>query len=368
MATDILISLRHVRHPNPHSAQATNMKNLIDQLENERRRVDFDTFDISVKELVSMAHQSIIDIAPEYQRQFRWPTKNQSRFIESVFLGIPVPSLFMAANKDGSWELIDGVQRLSSLIHYVGDEEQRLKIGKTKLLKLQDLEVLTQFEDTTYEDLPSTLRLKFSLRPLKVTTLSDKSDLKVRFDLFERLNTGGIKLTDQEIRACVYRGPFNDFLDQMSKNQDFLVCVNLTESKENDGTKQEFVLRFFAYLHSREKFDHSVVGFLSDYMAEASIQFNYKKNRTLFEKTFAELRQALPSGIKRGNRKTTPVNLFEAISVGAALAVSQNHSLQGSGVETWINDEELTKLTSEASNNRQRVHARIDYCYNKFSL
>lgn len=344
------------------------MKNLIDQLEHERRRVDFDTFDISVKELVSMAHQSIIDIAPEYQRQFRWPAKNQSRFIESVFLGIPIPSLFMAANKDGSWELIDGVQRLSSLIHYVGDEEQRSKIGKGTPLKLQGLDVLTEFENTIYEDLPPTLRLKFSLRPLKVTTLSDKSDLKVRFDLFERLNTGGIKLTDQEIRACVYRGPFNDFIAELSSNADFLACVNLTESKENDGTKQEFVLRFFAYLHNRDQFEHSVVGFLSDYMAEASLQFNYKRSRALFEKTFSELRAVLPDGIKRGNRKITPVNLYEAVSVGAAMAVAQNISLQGSGIENWINDDELTKLTSEASNNRQRVHARIDFCYNKFSL
>jgi hypothetical protein len=359
--------MHHVRHPNPPLTYARNMKNLIDQLEHERRRVDFDTFDISVKELVSMAHQSIIDIAPEYQRQFRWPEKNQSRFIESVYLGIPIPSLFMAANKDGSWELIDGVQRLSSLIHYVGDDEQRTKIGKGTPLRLHDLDVLTEFENTTYEDLPPTLRLKFSLRPLKITTLSDKSDLKVRFDLFERLNTGGIRLTDQEIRACVYRGPFNDLLGELSSNADFLACVNLTESKESDGTKQEFVLRFFAYLHNRDKFEHSVVGFLSDYMAEASLQFNYKKNRALFEKTFSELRAVLPGGIKRGNRKITPVNLFEAITVGAAMAVAQNISLQGSGIENWIHDEELTKLTSEASNNRQRVHARIDYCFNKFS-
>lgn len=344
------------------------MKNLTDQLEQERRRVDFDTFDISVKELVSMAHQSVIDIAPEYQRQFRWPTKNQSRFIESVYLGIPIPSLFMAANKDGTWELIDGVQRLSSLIHYVGDESQRKKIGKATPLKLQGLDVLTEFEGTFYEDLPPTLRLKFSLRPLKVTTLSDKSDLKVRFDLFERLNTGGIKLTDQEIRACVYRGPFNDFLAEMSSNADFLACVNLTESKENDGTKQEFVLRFFAYLHNRDKFEHSVVGFLNDYMAEASIQFNYKRNRMIFENTFVELRAALPDGIKRGNRRITPVNLFEAVAVGAAMAVSQGIPLQDSGIQNWIHDEELTKLTSEASNNRQRVHARIDYCFNRFSL
>lgn len=342
------------------------MKNLIDQLDQERRKVDFDTFDISVKELVSMADQGIIDIAPEYQRQFRWQIKNQSRFIESVYLGIPVPSLFMAANKDGSWELIDGVQRLSSLIHYVGEEAQRKKVGKDNPLKLQDLDVLSEFEGTTYLDLPATLRLKFSLRPMKVTTLSDKSDLKVRFDLFERLNTGGVKLTDQEIRSCVYRGPFKEFLDELSENPDFLACVNFTESKESDGTKQEFVLRFFAYLYNQEKFEHSVVGFLNDYMLEASQQFNYRKNRTLFENTFSELKSVFPKGIKRGNRRITPANLYEAVAVGAAMAVSEGVSVKNADVQQWIDDPELTKLTSEASNNRQRVHARINFCYNKF--
>ncbi len=314
-----------------------------------------------------MAENKIIDIAPAYQRQFRWPAKNQSRFIESVHLGIPVPSLFMAANKDGSWELIDGVQRLSSLIHYVGNEVQLAQIGKGESLRLQGLQVLTEFENTTYDNLPSTLRLKFSLRPLKVTTLSDKSDLKVRFDLFERLNTGGIKLTDQEVRACVYRGPFNDLLGELSSNPDFLASVNLTDSKENDGTKQEFVLRFFAYLHNLDKFEHSVVGFLNDYMAEASLQFDYKANRNLFDRTFSELRAALPQGIKRGSRRITPVNLFEAVSVGAALVVSEGNSLKHSHINSWINDDELTKLTSEASNNRQRVHARISYCRRKFA-
>jgi len=343
------------------------MPDYLEQLDKERRKVDFDTFDISVKELASMAEQGIINIAPAYQRQFRWPVSNQSKFIESVFLGIPVPSLFMAANKDGSWELIDGVQRLSSLIHFSGTDSQLAKFDFQKSLKLDGMEVLTQFNGLTFSDLPATLRLKFSLRPLKVTTLSDKSDLKVRFDLFERLNTGGIKLTDQEIRACVFRGQFNDFLAEMSENEDFLSVVNLSSRKENDGTYSEFVLRFFAYLYNREKFDHSVVGFLNDYMSEASQLFNYKKNRKLFEKTFAALRAELPQGIKRGNRNLTPVNLFEAVAVGAAQAIEEGFDIANTNVAVWMNDAGLTSLTSEASNSRTRVLSRVSYCFNRFS-
>lgn len=341
------------------------MKDLVNQLEKEQRKVDFDSFDISVKELVSMSEDEIIDIAPEYQRQFRWPIENQSKLIESVLLGIPVPSLFMAANKDGSWELIDGVQRLNSLIHFVGTAEQLQKFDFDTALTLKGLTVLTEFNGCQFKDLPTSLRLKFTLRPLKVTTLSDKSDMKVRFDLFERLNTGGIKLTDQEIRSCVFRGAFNDLLAELAKNEDFNVVVNLPSSKMYDGTKEELILKFFAYRENRHLFEHSVVEFLNDYMAETSKKFNYKKNRAIFEKTFAELRKLLPNGIKRGTRSTTPYNLFEAITIGASDVIEEGLPLSHN-VEEWINDEELTKLTSGATNSRPRLLARIRYCAERF--
>ena len=342
------------------------MKDFVNQLENETRKVDFDSFDISVKELVSMSEEDIIDIAPEYQRQFRWPEENQSRLIESVFLGIPIPSLFMAANRDGSWELIDGVQRLNSLIHFVGTDQQLKKFGFKENLTLNGLEVLSEYNGCTFNELPQTLRLKFSLRPMKVTTLSDKSDLKVRFDLFERLNTGGIKLTDQEIRACVFRGQFNDFLSEMAKNEHFNTVVNLPAPKQRDGSKEELILKFFAYKNNRDKFDHSVVGFLNDYMASSSKKFNYKKNRELFETTFASLSNALPEGIKRGNRKTTPYNLYEAISVGAADSIEEGENIVNKNVDIWIDDSELTKLTSGATNSRPKLKARIKYCFDRF--
>ncbi|HGO5293752.1 hypothetical protein EQ875_02196 [Photobacterium damselae subsp. damselae] len=342
------------------------MKDYITQLDKETRKVDFDSFDISVKELISMANDGIIDIAPEYQRQFRWPEENQSRLIESVLLGIPVPSLFMAANKDGTWELIDGVQRLNSLIHFCGNEEQLKKFNLKKSLKLNGMTVLSEFNGSTFSDLPMSLRLKFTLRPMKVTTLSDKSDLKVRFDLFERLNTGGIKLTDHEVRACVFRGQFNDFLTQLAENEDFNAVVNLPKTKINDGTRQELILKFFAYKINRDQFQHSVVGFLNDFMAESCTHFNFKKYGELFYKTFSELRQELPGGIKRGNRDNTPYNLFEAITIGAADAIEEGRSILGSNVSEWINDEELKNLTSGATNSQPRLKSRINYCYDRF--
>ena len=343
------------------------MSDISYQLEEERRRVDFDTFDISVKELVNMAVEGVIDIAPEYQRQFRWKTDNRSRFIESVFLGIPIPSLFTAANKDGTWELIDGVQRLSTLIHFVGGKEVLDKFGMGGPLKLEGLDILTDFNNKTFESLPKSLSLKFLLRPIKITTLSDKSDLNVRFDLFERLNTGGVVLTTQEIRACVYRGPLHDFICDLAQSDDFLNVLNLPPSKLKDGTPEELVLKFFAYFHNREKFQHSVVDFLNDFMSTNMSGFDYKYNRWLFEETFKQLREELPEGVKRGNRNTTPVNLFEAVTIGGAVAISEGKSIRGKRVSAWIDSDNLNRITAGGgTNTRNKLNSRIEFCADKF--
>ena len=110
---------------------------IVDQLADERRLVDFDTYDISVQEIISMVNQDQIDIAPTYQRRFRWDVPRQSQFVESIFLGIPVPSLFMATNSNGTWEVVDGVQRLSTLVHFAGDDAARKALSIHGPLQLE---------------------------------------------------------------------------------------------------------------------------------------------------------------------------------------------------------------------------------------
>lgn len=307
------------------------------QLMEQKMKVDFNTYDLSIKELISMVNDKLINIAPEYQRQFRWDKERQSSLIESIFLGIPIPSLFMATNADGTWELIDGVQRVSTILCFAGTDEEREKIGTPNLseLTLEQLKKLTEFNGKSFTKLPIDIQTKFRLSNIKVTTLSDKSDKQVRFDLFERLNRGGVTLTDQEIRSCVYRGGFNNFIKELSKNQDFIECVHLTERQENDGTREELVLRFFAYLYDLKSFVHSVRDFLNDYMEKADKKFNYSKNEKIFCEVFKTLNMALPKGISKG-RKNTPLNLYEAVAVGAALAYLKNGTINTEGVEEWI--------------------------------
>lgn len=334
------------------------------QLDEQRRKVDFDTYDITVEQLISMTERRAIDIAPTYQRQFRWDARRRSQLIESIFLGIPVPSLFMASNPDGTWELVDGVQRLSTLVAFAGESTARKKLALDKL-RLSDLEKLTEFNGKTLADLPDSLQLQFRLRPIKVVTLSDKSDSVVRFDLFERLNTGGIALTDQEIRSCIFRGPFAEFLEKLATFTPFRNVVRLPDKRETDGTREEYVLRFFAFLNEHESFEHSVVGFLNDFMKRASQSFDYRDGERVFKDTFTQLARLLPSGLTR-RQKTTPVNLYEAVAVGAGLIVQKKKKLKKASM-AWVKSADLQALTTGATNNRQKVIDRIQYCQKQFS-
>lgn len=339
---------------------------LVTQLNEQKRKVDFDTFDITVRELVNMVSESFIDIAPEYQRKFRWDEKRQSALVESVFLGIPIPSMFMAANNDGTWELIDGVQRLSTIVHFVGDEKVLEKTNLKDSLRLTGLEKLERFNNYTFKELPQSIQLALVLKPLKITTITDKSDLDVRFEVFERLNTGGITLSDQEIRSCIYRGGFNNILKELTENQFFNTIVHLPEQRQADGTKEEWILRFFAYFHNYKSFEHSVRGFLNNFMEEATKNFSYSENVAIFNNVFESLAGVLPDGLSRANRKITPANLYEAVTVGAALAYKLQNKIVTDNIKEWLYSQDLYALTASGTNNKSKVIGRIEFCRDRF--
>ena len=106
---------------------------------------------------------------------------------------------------------------------------------------------MNALDQVVFSDLPKSIQLLFYTRPIRVTVLNDKSDLNVRFDLFERLNTGGVSLTAQEIRNCVFRGAFNEDIKKLSDSFTFQKAIKLKPLDKNNGTKEEFILRFFAF-------------------------------------------------------------------------------------------------------------------------
>jgi hypothetical protein len=342
-----------------------------EQIDKNRRTVSFDSYDITVRQLYDMVVEAIIDIAPEYQRHFVWDETRQSQLIESIFLGIPVPSLFMATNKDSSWEVIDGLQRLTTIVNFVGDEQTIKRINKNcSKLTIAGLEKLDSLNGLQYEQLPKSLQHMFLTRPIRVTVLNDRSDYNLRFDLFERLNTGGVTLHPQEIRNCIYLGEFNDFIKNCSENENFKTVIKMTKNAERTGSYEELVLKFFAYYENRDKFVHSVNEFLNDYMAFKTSGFKNKTQlETIFNQTFETLNNLLPDGIVRGNRKNiTPLVLYEAIAVGVADLISNNKNIPQEALVNLLNDNELTKLTTGATNSRNKLYQRIEYVKEQLSV
>lgn len=340
---------------------------LSQQLGEQRRTVDFDSFDIQVQELLRMLKDGEISVAPVYQRQFRWDPERCSELIESLLLGIPIPNLFMATNNDSTWEVVDGVQRLSSIVKFAGGDELRAKLNLGDKLILENLKKINKFNGAGFDDLPPSIQLHFRTRPLKVVTLNDKSDKIVRIDLFERLNTGGIELTNQEIRDCVFHGEFANLLDKLGKDKNFKTVLLLTKKQEGDGTREECVLRYFAFLDRYKKFEHSVKDFLDGYMRDSSKSFHVAPHETEFRAVFAELAKAFPKGIVRpGGKGRTPLNLYEGVSVGAALALREKDNLNLVGLQQWLDCEELRSYTTGATNDRSAVKGRIEFCRDRF--
>ncbi|WP_025041198.1 DUF262 domain-containing protein [Nitrosospira briensis] len=330
------------------------------QLESKRKTVSFDSYDLSVRQVLEMVGTGDIFVPPEYQRQFIWDTERQSVLIESVFLGIPVPSLFMATNLDSTWEVVDGVQRLGSLSHFFGNPELLEKIKREEPLKLKGLDKLDSFNGVTFQELPKSIQLHFSTRPVRITVLNDRSNLAVRFDLFERLNTGGVSLTPQEIRNCVYRGVFNENIKKMASRKDFRSVVKVHDTKGLNGTYEELVLRFFAYLNNYQNFDHSVKDFLNIYMNDNRHSGISAADSELFDRTINLLKAAFPKGISRG-RAVTPVNLYEAFAVGVALALRQGKAVDVEKLPPLIEDKTLKSFTGAGSNQKRFVIGRIEY-------
>lgn len=334
----------------------------ISEIRDERRNVGFDSYDITVKQLVDMVTEKQINISPDYQRRFVWEAPRQSQLIESIFLGIPIPSLFMATNEDATWEVVDGLQRLTTMVNYVNPTVFSEAVPPVKPLRLKSLEKVPSLNGHNFDDLPSNLKLSFLTRPIRITVLNDQSDHQVRFDLFERLNTGGIVLHEQEIRNCVFQGKFNDFIKDCAQNPKLNSLLKRND-KSGRGNVEELVLKFFAYFEDRANFKHSVKEFLNEYMERKTEKFsNHVELKTIFESTLEILESALPNGIVRSARpNSTPLILFEAVTVGVADLVAAQTPVDAGKLREVLDDDVLKALTTGATNSLPKLRDRIQF-------
>jgi hypothetical protein len=305
-----------------------------------------------------MAEANELIRAPEYQRKFRWTADDESYLIESLLLGLPVPSIYVASNPDGTWEVVDGLQRLSTLIHFMSSDPTSLKrLGKEKSLCLTELRKLPSFNDYHYLDLPTPIRLQFAKRSLRVTALSDKSDPEIRFEVFERLNKGGVSLTPQEVRACIYRGPFAELLRELGEQPNFKRLVKLQPIHQNDGTREELALKFFAYLNWSDEYDGNVKSLLNRYMKEEGPKLSIDDSRELFNSVVDGILGITDGPVLRSGYGNTPLNQLEAVMVGAGRVLVAGKKLRMPPLD-WLNDADLVRASTKGTNTKSSFDTR----------
>jgi len=287
------------------AAQQADGVDLISAIDQRNRAVRTRSLDVSFNELFDMYSDEELIISPEYQRLFRWSADKQSRFIESLLLELPVPPIFVVESEEGIYELIDGLQRISSYLHFRGSLPRREEEDELfpRFLTLTGCDIVTELNGFTYETLPQALQIKLKRNFVRMEVIRKESDERLRYYMFKRLNTGGENLSDQEIRNCVIRlldNTFNEHIIKMSEHPDFMECIsNISDEQRNQRYDQELVLRFYAFKNHREKYVHDVGDFMTDYMEAVSdpqmpdIHFDYEEETRVFDRTFKILRATL---------------------------------------------------------------------------
>lgn len=333
------------------------------QITLHHRTVDYDTREYPVEVLVQKYQVGLETdenemFVPDYQRDHTWEPKRQSRFIESVLIGLPIPYLFVAdtAEKEARLEIVDGSQRIRTLSDFLSDQ-----------LVLGGLEKLTDLNGFRFSDLPVARQRRFKRHTLRMIELTEKADEEVRRDLFERINTGSQELSDMEKRWGSMDGNFLRFTRSCSKSSLFTKLAPLPAASVKRREREEFALRFFAYFDRYEKFDRRVNDFIDGYVRDMQKSFNAEvesKLEAIWELMLGFVEINCPSGFaKKTGHTRTPRVRFEAISVGTALALQKRPSLEVRSME-WVNDENgdfKRMTTSGSSNSKPKVKRRIEY-------
>lgn len=273
------------------------------EVDSKRREISSDNLSMSIGELVNLYKDEELDIHPEFQRVFRWSDQQKSRLIESLLLGIPLPPIYVAVNQEGVWEVIDGVQRLSTIFEFMGDlkgplSEKSDEIGSKPALILEATKHLPKLEKVTFEKLDKTLKLEFKRTRLDVKILERDGNSSGKFDLFERLNTYGAVLSPQELRNCVlvslnpqlYRD-----LKSLAEDAHFVACTLLTDMQLSERYDMDLALRFITLRDVEPGSIGDVHEYLRDRMEIIALDkdFNLEAEKRLFKEVFKFLDNAV---------------------------------------------------------------------------
>lgn len=304
---------------------------------------------------------------PDYQRDLVWPERNQSRFIESILIGLPIPFLFVAdvsadedPEKAGRLEIVDGVQRIRTLARFMTGE-----------LALSNLERLGRLNGFTYFDLHPSRQRRFGRATMRMIELTETVTEDVRREMFDRINSGSIGLAAVEIRRGMEQGPFLNLITELAEDAQLHALAPVSEAMKRRFEYEELVTRFFAFLDRYTEFGAGgkkvVKDFLLAYVQETNTKLSEDPSceaqmKASWSKMLDFVQKYLPGGFtKTGRGRKVPRVRFEAISVGVGLALREKPDLIPSNVD-WLESAEFKKwTTSDAANNRSNLVGRIEY-------
>lgn len=341
------------------------VKRAMSQLAEAQRVLDYDTKEFTIELLVQKFGDGKSDDAdiyvPAYQRRFNWEIRRQSRFIESVLLGLPVPFLFFGEADDGRYEVVDGMQRLSTCSAF-----------QNNTLELVGLERIDLLDGCRFRDLSEPQQRKFKNRTIRSVVLSDRASPDDRRDLFDRINTSSLIAEPSEIRRGAIGGTITDLIDKLAADKRFVKICPMTDAARKRREGEELITRFFAFGEGLNEYRDRIGEFLDDWVKaanrrakdDASIVADY---RARFHRVMKFVDAHFPFGFRKTpDARTSPRVRFDAIAVGAYLALVEQPALDTTGPkirpQQWLDEDDFRLLTTSGSANvKSKIENRIQY-------
>nr|WP_082586806.1 DUF262 domain-containing protein [Flavobacterium sp. Root935] len=273
----------------------------------------------SCADLLRMYEEKQLEIQPEFQREIVWNNSMKTRLIDSLTKQLPIPSLCISFDyKTQERFVIDGLQRIATIIQFLDDDTKK----EWKLAKLEDIDdKISGKTNLTIKKKYSDIFSKVQNTVLPITVIrcdySKKSHMNYLFTIFHRLNSGGSKLTNQEIRNCIYNGKLNSLLRELKDDINYKLLFNIEEEKVYRFSNEELILRFLAFYSNLSKYNGSLSKFLNDYMEDNKNPNDHKIDelREIFLRSISLILNNITNNLplKRLSKATT-----EALLIGIA--------------------------------------------------
>ena len=333
------------------------------------RRVYSDKTDRSIFELYRQYQKGNLELRPEFQRLQVWDNRKSSCLVESVLMEVPIPVIYLSEESDGKYSVIDGQQRLNAFFNFLENN-----------LKLRGLTIFPDLNGKRYQELLANLQDKFENATIRIIEIRKESQVDVKFEIFERLNTGAVQLNAQELRNCIYRGGYNELLKDLSKDKDFQFLLGL-KAPHHRMQDRELILRFFTFFHNTHlKYTPSMKHFLNkemerytnlSYDEEKELRKIFKKSVKLSKTVFGNnaFRRFVSGSDKdpNGYWETRKINkgLFDVIMFGFAMyeenqIVPNSDPIREELLWLMTHDVAFIDTITVTTDRKDKIHTRFD--------